>query len=89
MNAAARELVPITQRMKNYAYNIPPSLLAQTADGRWLFWTESNDENAHVAYGLIAPNDFAAGSTDYTLSPCAAHRAPPRLFFLTILTIPG
>ena len=44
----------------------PPSRLAQTADGRWLFWTESNDENAHVAYGLIAPNDFAAGSTDYT-----------------------
>ena len=39
---------------------------AQTADGRWLFWTESNDENAHLAYGLIAPNDFAAGSTDYT-----------------------
>lgn len=66
MNAAARELVPITQRMKNYTYNIPPSLLAQTADGRWLLWTESNDENAHVAYGLIAPNDFAAGSTDYT-----------------------
>ena len=66
MNAAARELVPITQRMKNYAYDIPPSLLAQTADGRWLFWTESNDENAHLAYGLIAPNDFAAGSTDYT-----------------------
>ena len=65
-DAATRELVPITQRMKNYAYNIPPSLLAQTADGRWLFWTESNDENAHVAYGLIAPNDFAAGSTDYT-----------------------
>ena len=61
MNAAARELVPITQRMKNYAYDIPPSLLAQTADGRWLFWTESNDENAHLAYGLIAPNDFAAG----------------------------
>lgn len=66
LNAAARELVPITQRMKNYAYDIPPSRLAQTADGRWLFWTESNDENAHVAYGLIAPNDFAAGSTDYT-----------------------
>lgn len=66
MNAATRELVPITQRMKNYAYDIPPSRLAQTADGRWLFWTESNDENAHVAYGLIAPNDFAAGSTDYT-----------------------
>lgn len=66
MNAAARELVPITQRLKNYAYNIPPSLLAQTADGRWLLWTESNDENAHLAYGLIAPNDFAAGSTDYT-----------------------
>lgn len=66
MNAAARELVPITQRLKNYAYNIPPSLLAQTADGRWLLWTESNDENVHVAYGLIAPNDFAAGSTDYT-----------------------
>ena len=51
MNAAARELVPITQRMKNYTYNIPPSRLAQTADGRWLLWTESNDENAHVAYG--------------------------------------
>lgn len=66
MNAATRELVPITQRMKNYAYDIPPSRLAQTADGRWLLWTESNDENAHVAYGLIAPNDFAAGSTDYT-----------------------
>lgn len=66
LNAATRELVPITQRLKNYAYNIPPSLLAQTADGRWLFWTESNDENAHLAYGLIAPNDFAAGSTDYT-----------------------
>lgn len=66
MNAAARELVPITQRMKNYTYDIPPSRLAQTADGRWLFWTESNDENAHLAYGLIAPNDFAAGSTDYT-----------------------
>ena len=66
MNAAACELVPITQRMKNYAYDIPPSLLAQTADGRWLLWTESNDENVHVAYGLIAPNDFAAGSTDYT-----------------------
>lgn len=64
--AADRELVLITQRMKNYTYNIPPSLLAQTADGRWLLWTESNDENAHVAYGLIAPNDFAAGSTDYT-----------------------
>ena len=55
LNAAARELVPITQRMKNYTYNIPPSRLAQTADGRWLFWTESNDENVHVAYGLIAP----------------------------------
>ena len=55
LNAATRELVPITQRMKNYAYNIPPSRLAQTADGRWLFWTESNDENAHLAYGLIAP----------------------------------
>ena len=66
LNAAARELVPITQRMKNYTYNIPPSRLAQTADGRWLLWTESNDENAHVTYGLIAPNDFAAGSTDYT-----------------------
>ena len=66
MNAAARELVPITQRMKNYAYDIPPSRLAQTADGRWLLWIESNDENAHLAYGLIAPNDFAAGSTDYT-----------------------
>ena len=66
LNAAARELVPITQRMKNYTYNIPPSRLAQTADGRWLFWTESNDENAHLAYGLIAPNDFAVGSTDYT-----------------------
>ena len=66
LNAATRELVPITQRMKNYAYDIPPSLLAQTADGRWLLWTESNDENAHLAYGLIAPNDFAAGSTDYT-----------------------
>ena len=66
MNAATRELVPITQRMKNYAYDIPPSRLAQTADGRWLLWTESNDENAHVAYGLIAPNDFAAGSTAYT-----------------------
>lgn len=66
LNAADRELVPITQRLKNYAYNIPPSLLAQTADGRWLLWTESNDENAHLAYGLIAPNDFAAGSTDYT-----------------------
>ena len=66
MNAAARELVPITQRMKNYTYDIPPSLLAQTADGRWLLWTESNDENAHLAYGLIAPNDFADGSTDYT-----------------------
>lgn len=66
LNAAARELVPITQRMKNYAYDIPPSRLAQTADGRWLLWTESNDENAHLAYGLIAPNDFAAGSTDYT-----------------------
>lgn len=66
MNAAARELVPITQRMKNYAYDIPPSRLAQTADGRWLLWTESNDENAHLAYGLIAPNDFADGSTDYT-----------------------
>lgn len=65
LNAAARELVPITQRLKNYAYDIPPSLLAQTADGRWLLWTESNDENAHLAYGLIAPNDFAAGSTDY------------------------
>lgn len=66
MNAATRELVPITQRLKNYAYNIPPSLLAQTADGRWLFWTESNDENEYVAYGLIAPDDFADGSTDYT-----------------------
>lgn len=51
LNAADRELVPITQRMKNYTYNIPPSRLAQTADGRWLLWTESNDENAHVAYG--------------------------------------
>lgn len=51
---------------ENYAYDIPPSRLAQTADGRWLLWTESNDENAHLAYGLIAPNDFAAGSTDYT-----------------------
>ena len=23
-------------------------------------------KNAHLAYGLIAPNDFAVGSTDYT-----------------------
>lgn len=58
LNAAACELVPITQRMKNYAYDIPPSLLAQTADGRWLLWTESNDENAHVAYGFDRPQRF-------------------------------
>lgn len=66
MNAATHELVPITQQLKNYTYDIPPSRLAQTADGRWLLWTEANDENAHVAYGLIDPDDFAKGSEAWT-----------------------
>ena len=58
VDAADRELVPITQRMKNYTYNIPPSRLAQTPMAAGSSGPNPTTKNAHLAYGLIAPQRF-------------------------------
>lgn len=65
LNAATGEVVPVEQKITDEPGNFNVRVEAQTADGRWLVWTESDSTGACTGMGLIAPDDFAAGSTDW------------------------
>ena len=64
-NVAADTITPVTQMVENDAWDYSVFELAQTADGRWLVAIRRDPETNRYGYGLIRPEDLAAGSTDW------------------------
>lgn len=59
-------IIPVTLKIQNDPDGWAVYRLAQTSDGRWLIVTETAENGSPSAYGLIAPEDLIAGSTDWT-----------------------
>ena len=62
------EAAQITQQQYRDGMYMGVSLMAETNDGRWLigYQPHSNTHNDRCDYGLIDPQAFLQGSTDYT-----------------------
>lgn len=64
-NVAADTITPVTQTVEDDSWDYRVFERAQTADGRWLVAIRYDKSTGRYGYGIISPEQLAAGSTDW------------------------